>query len=401
MPAYDTTGPDFDAFHRDTLPKRLHDPDIVQIARAAAPLGTIGFRMAGSGACYSYYPSDQGIDVRADDNADTLVEIDEHQWRGIVADLETAPALIYGGRLGEGCRGDMGKFMQWEPMLRSLYTRLPLFPLDHSPQLKGSDGHTLDPGQSFDLERDDAGNMREYLNAMGYLLLRGVFAEPEVARLRDAGDSLRATARPDDQASWWGKDSKGNDVVTRVLNGGSHPTLRALASDPRILATQALMPEGLKGENPDDTDAITVLFKTPEMVEGLSDLPWHRDCGMGGHAVMCPVINLSIYLADANRESGELRFLPGSHRYSCPTPAADAGIAVPARAGDVSLHFGDVMHGAPAPASDKGPFRASVLMSFKPDFENHRGDRHYNDVLIKDGDGHLSSVPGTQIPEAG
>ena len=98
---------------------------------------------------------------------------------------------------------------------------------------------------------------------------------------------------------------------------------------------------------------------------------------------------------------GELRFLPGSHRYACPTPEADAGISVPAKAGDVSLHYGDVMHGAPPPTSNTGPFRASILMSFKPDFENHRGDRHYNDVLIQDGDGHVSSVPGTRVPEAG
>jgi hypothetical protein len=40
-------------------------------------------------------------------------------------------------------------------------------------------------------------------------------------------------------------------------------------------------------------------------------------------------------------------------------------------------------------------------MSFKPDFENHRGDRHYNDVLLKDGDGHVTSVPGTRVPDAG
>ena len=395
------TGPGFVAFHREVMPERLRRPDIAAIARAAAPLGAIGFRMRGSNDCYSYYPDGDRIALRADDGADTLVELDEALWQGIALDLETAPALIYGDRLGAGCRGDLGNFMQWEPMLRSLYTGLPLFPSGRAPELQSRGGEALDPTQHFDLQADDPATMRDYLDVMGYLLLRGVFRDSEVAALRDAGDRLRSAARPDDQASWWGRDSDGNDVVTRVLNGGSHPVLRALAGDPRILAAQSLMPEGLQGESPDDTDAITVLFKTPGMVEGLSDLPWHRDCGMGGHAVMCPVINLSIYLADATRESGELRFLPGSHRYACPTPAANAGIAVAARAGDVTLHYGDVMHGAPAPTSKDGPFRASVLLSFKPYFENHRGDRHYNDVLIRDGDGHVSSVPGTRIPEAG
>ena len=390
----DATSIDFDTFHQNTLQQRLRDDDIAQIARAAAAFGSLGFALNNSTRCYSYYPDGDQLHVRADDAADTLIRLDEDQWQGIAADLETAPALIYSGRVGAGCRGDLGNFMQWEPMLRSLYCGIPLFPMDGTPSLRNAQGHGLDPLSHFSLS-DDPAVLRDYLSVMGYVLIRGVFSADEVARLSEAGDQLRAAATADDQTSWWGKDHRGKDVVTRVLNGGDHPDLHALAGDPRILQLQALMPEGLKGENPSDTDAITVLFKTPGMVEGLSDLPWHRDCGMGGHAVMCPVINLSIYLADATPDSGELRFLPGSHRFACPTPGADAGISVSALAGDVSLHFGDVMHGAPPPLSENGPFRASVLMSFKPDFENHRGDRHYNDVLLKDGDGHVSSVPGS------
>ena len=50
------------------------------------------------------------------------------------------------------------------------------------------------------------------------------------------------------------------------------------------------------------------------MKEGLSDLPWHRDCGMGGHASMCPTINLSIFISEANEATGPLKVLPGSLR---------------------------------------------------------------------------------------
>ena len=358
------------------------------------PHGSIGFTLVDAGYSVSYYPSEQGIEIREDDKADTLIALSAENWWGIVKDLETAPALIYGGRLSDGCRGDVVQFMHWEPMLRSLYTGLPLYPADHALLLTDQGGEALNLLQRFTLERDDMTQMRHYLNTTGYLLLGDVFGEAEVKEMVAAGDTLRHAATEDDQSSWWGKDREGNAIVTRVLNGGEHPYLHALASDPRIAAMQSLMPPGLKGENPDDIDAVTVLFKTPEMVEGLSDLPWHRDCGMGGHAVMCPVINLSIYLADATPASGELRFLPGSHRYATPNPGEDDGISIPAKAGDVTLHFGDVMHGAPAPQGTTGPFRSSILLSFKPDFENHRGDRHYNDVLLDDGDGFVSALPG-------
>jgi hypothetical protein len=36
---------------------------------------------------------------------------------------------------------------------------------------------------------------------------------------------------------------------------------------------------------------------------GLSDLPWHRDCGLGGHPVTCPTLNVGIQL-DAATATG-------------------------------------------------------------------------------------------------
>ena len=37
-------------------------------------------------------------------------------------------------------------------------------------------------------------------------------------------------------------------------------------------------------------ESITVIFKLPQASDGLANLPWHRDCGMGGHSVMCPIL---------------------------------------------------------------------------------------------------------------
>ena len=68
---------------------------------------------------------------------------------------------------------------------------------------------------------------------------------------------------------------------------------------------------------------------------------------------MCPAIIVCIYLQDATAESGELRFLPGSHRTSCGTLDGDQrlGVAVAAQAGAVTPHYTDVMHAAPRRAT--------------------------------------------------
>ena len=67
-------------------------------------------------------------------------------------------------------------------------------------------------------------------------------------------------------------------------------------------------------------------------------------------------------------------------------------MTVPARAGDVTVHIGDVMHAAPPPTAGQGPFRESILLVYHPDYEHHRGERHYNDVLLGDEAGQVTHL---------
>ena len=61
--------------------------------------------------------------------------------------------------------------------------------------------------------------------------------------------------------------------------------------------------------------------------------------------------------------------------------------------GDVTLHYGDGLHVAPPPTGRKGPFRSCVLMGFqRADAWNHRGTRHYNDVLLGSEDGQIEHM---------
>ena len=81
----------------------------------------------------------------------------------------------------------------------------------------------------------------------------------------------------------------------RVTRGRSKPRLAALQSDPRVLALKALAAPSYV-PTPGEGDGVTVIWKQPGVAEGMGDLPWHRDCGLGGHAAMCPTLVSSLFL---------------------------------------------------------------------------------------------------------
>ena len=56
------------------------------------------------------------------------------------------------------------------------------------------------------------------------------------------------------------------------------------------------------------------LVKPLGIVQGLSDLPWHKDCGQGRHSYMCNGMTTGISVTGADRVSGALGVIPGSHR---------------------------------------------------------------------------------------
>lgn len=383
---------DFRAFHREELPRRLARGWGRMAAPAARSLGALAFRLP-SGEAYAYRPDGDAIRVvEGDAGAETVVALDHESWEGLVHDLESAPGLLYAGRATR-VRGDLMRFVGWEPSLRAMFHGIPIYDPERA-ELRGRDGERLDPTRGFRPD-DPREEMADFLDAAGYLLVKGVVDAGELAALRAGAEELRRRAAPGDKLSWWGRNRAGDEVLCRVIHAGTLPVFRALHGDRRIRALASLARGGLQPRSPERPNGVTVVWKNPEMVEGLSDLPWHRDCGMGGHAVMCPTMVMSLYLEPATRETGELRFLPGSWRCThgfaeATDPAAPEGVAVAAEAGDVTLHYGDGMHAAPPPTGARGPYRSSVLIGFaRPGARHHRGEDHYNDVLLQRDDGQV------------
>ena len=387
---------DFLDFHRRELPRRLAAGNGALAAEDdLASLGALAFRLP-SGEAFTYRPVPGGVHlVEGEAGAQTVIELAPELWSDLARDLESAPGLLYAGRAH--CRaGDVMSFVRWEPGLRALYHGRPIFRPDRQ-QLLDRHGAPLDCTRGF-ARGSDRAEMAHFLKTTGYLLAKNVFSTAEIERMRTHARSLEAEARPGDKRSWWARNTAGESVLCRVTRCDPIDELRAMLTDPRItdlaaLSESPLVPRALG-------DGISLLIKNPDVREGLSDLPWHRDCGMGGHAAMCPILIFSVYLERSRPETGELRMLPGSHEasfafFEASDPNAPRGIGLAADPGDVSLHYGDIMHAAPAPTG-RGPFRKCILLSFaRADAYNHRGEGGYNDVLLSRDDGqveHLTAV---------
>jgi ectoine hydroxylase-related dioxygenase (phytanoyl-CoA dioxygenase family) len=398
---------DFEEFHRTQLPQWLAEGNGELAASARGSRAPLALQLA-DGSAYTYVPEAGGIRVEAGDtNAETVIELGHAEWEGLVHDYESAAGLLYGGK-AKCRRGKAIRLVEWEPRLRAMFTGRP----PHDPydvELLDRNGEPLDPEQAFslqDLERDRA-DMAHFLRTCGYLFVRDVFTADEAARFLGEAHAVRKEAVKGDKLSWWATNEQGQALSCRVTRAGAMPGLRAIPTDGRVLKLVELADDDLAPRGSESAEeSISVIFKLPEVSEGLANLPWHRDCGMGGHSVMCPVLVASVFLSPSNPDTGDLRMLPGSWSGTCPfmdasDPRAPKGALFDARPGDVSLHYSDVMHAAPPPArNDLDSYRVSAVTGYtRSSARNHRGRYSYNDVLHQREDGqieHLTKVAERQ-----
>src|SRR5262249_4843969 len=66
--------------------------------------------------------------------------------------------------------------------------------------------------------------------------------------------------------------------------------------------------------------------------QGISDVPWHKDCSLGRHSYDCSNLTTGISVTGATEDSGQLRVRPGSHRALCWPALAQLGLDLPDRA---------------------------------------------------------------------
>jgi hypothetical protein len=134
------------------------------------------------------------------------------------------------------------------------------------------------------------------------------------------------------------------------------PALRRLLRDDRLARLGRFTGDAYVQRDPDSEDAAEGLVKKIGVTEGISDVPWHKDCGPGMHSRRCCALTIGICLTPADRESGELGVIAGSHRANVQGGGVRRDldlprVALPADTGDVTVHCSCTLHMSRPPVS--------------------------------------------------
>jgi Phytanoyl-CoA dioxygenase (PhyH) len=317
-------------------------------ARGLSVLGPPPLGIDVDGLPVSLVPEAGGLAIRpGTDGAGVVGVVDASALSDLVQDVQSPMGLAMTERVRITV-GSLNDWLAWEPVLRALFDGRPV----HEPgdvTFVDRDGGPLELGRTFAPD-DDRETMRQFLEEAGFLHLRGVFEPAEMAALDSEVAAWMERARPDDGESWWATDTRGSELPVRVLFFyDKSALLRELVADDRFSWLA-----GLTGDGHRHDGGAEALVKPLGIVRGLSDLPWHKDCGQGGHSFRCNSLTCGISVTGANRSSGALGVVPGSHRANTMAATRDRRLDLAPRlleteTGDITLHCSDTLHRAHPP----------------------------------------------------
>jgi hypothetical protein len=282
--------------------------------------------------------------TRADDGT-ALVRLSDDDVSDVVNDLKTPMTFLTGGVL-DMPRGDLGDFLDWWVVLRSLIDARPVHTRG-AIEFVDRDGSPLDLHRSFTPDDDDA-EIAHFLGEAGFLHLRGWFDPEDMAVIStDMDAALPAYAR-DDGRSWWARTSDGTDRCVRMQYFHEHSdrTGELLDSD-RFRRIGRLTADDYVQRTV--ANRIEALVKPIGVVEGISDVPWHKDCSLGMHSFRCCGLTTGISVTGADARSGQLRVVAGSHRALVQPAFVRSGsdlpiVDLPTETGDVTVHCSCTLH---------------------------------------------------------
>ncbi len=299
--------------------------------------------------------SDGRITVERGDRGGSHLRLTVEALSDLVADLVTPMAWFISGVLDTDTR--LEHLLDWWVLIRAALDGLtPYVPGDaRLPTFSASDGSALDLSQSF--RRDDnPADMARFLAQAGFVHISGVFEPAEMAEISRDMDAAAPTYHQGDGQSWWARTGDGVDRLVRMQGFDKHSaTLRDLLVDVRFLALADLGGAGheLGSFGPNRIEA---LIKPLGVVEGISDVPWHKDCANGRHSYDCCNLTVGISVTGADKDSGQLRVVAGSNRVHIWPAFVRKGqdlpiVDLPTATGDVTIHLSCTTHMAQPPVS--------------------------------------------------
>jgi hypothetical protein len=288
----------------------------------------------------------------ADPDAGVVLRTNPAQLADLVDDQVTVVGMQTNGTLDQPV-GRFDALLDWWLLWRgALDGRAP-----HTPgaiDLVDADGAPLALDRSFATDAP-LEQMGDFLQRAGYLHIEGVFTDDEMAAVSLDMDRAAPMYTPDDGRSWWARNRAGEQLLVRMQYFDDvSPAVDRLVHDERLLRLAGLTGDGHVFGSMED-NRIEALFKPFDVVEGISDLPWHKDCALGRHSYDCCSMTVGISVTGADARSGQLRAVAGSHRalmwpsdhreHRSDLPAVD----LPTRTGDVTVHLSCTLHKSQPP----------------------------------------------------
>lgn len=293
-----------------------------------------------------------GADGSSDGAA--VLHLDQQMLADLVVDQATPISWLADGSLRvDG--GGLGLALDWWLLVRAA--------LDvTTPHVPGAiafldlDGSPLDLTRSFTLD-DPADEMAHFLGEAGFLRIRGAFDEEEMAVVSADMDREAPGYTKGDGRSWWATLRDGSDALVRMQAFDQRSEATAAVMDTDRLAVVAgltndghRVPQGPGGR-------CEALFKPLGVAQGISDIPWHKDCSLGRHSFECCSLTVGVSVTGADADSGQLRVVAGSHRaLMWPAPSVQPGndlpvLDLPTATGDLTVHCSCTLHMAQPPVT--------------------------------------------------
>jgi Phytanoyl-CoA dioxygenase (PhyH) len=340
-------------FLEETAPG-LVDAYGAEAGRYATRLGLVPLTLDVEGELVTFAVDDSHrLEVRRGGGNALVVALDRRAFSDLVQDVASAFGLHKTDRASVR-QGTLDAFVEWEPVLRCLLDGRSEY-VHGSITLRDRDGSPLDVRRSFTLA-DAPEDIGHFLAEAGFLHLEGVFTADEMAAVSTELDAAVAAAERDDGASWWARTDTGEWYAARVLGFNQRSSaLREVLHTDRFGSIGSFTDDTFVQRDPDVGDSAEGLLKKVGVVEGISDVSWHKDCSQGGHSRGCCSLVVGISITGADRQSGELGVVPGSHRANIPHLGVEGldlqRLPLPTRTGDVTVHCSCTLHMSRPPVS--------------------------------------------------
>ena len=281
-----------------------------------------------------------------------VVDVDEVQFSDWAQQLRTFNAMSVARGLTMH-KGNERTLQIWDAVWVALLEGWPA--VDPGLEFRDRSGAPLALGQVFTPD-DDPLDIAHFLREAGYLHLRGWLEPAAMTQITDDIDRALPEYTEGDGRSWWAGLADGSRRCVRLQHFVEFsPTTAEILKSARWDALRdALAGDDDLVQAPVEGNCIEALVKPLGVVQGISDVPWHRDCNFGRHAYSCSSTTVGISVTAGSATSGQLRVVAGSHRVAMPPLfAPDESylpvVAVPTETGDLTVHLSCTLHEAMPP----------------------------------------------------